>query len=127
MSRGKGLIVERVGTHTAPISQFPNPASDSRPGTSTPRRWHSVSAPYADRSDTQITPSVSGIVSSNRAIACAPSRIEIGGAPAAIRRPASSPCACIAAMKPARRSVPRVSRAASPPMKAIRVSPRATR
>jgi hypothetical protein len=70
-------------------------------GTRIPRRWHSISAPKAERSETQSTTSVSGQRSSMLTMAWPPCSMVIGGTPKEIIRSGSSPRASTVFMKAA--------------------------
>jgi hypothetical protein len=70
-----------------------------------PRRWQSVKAAKAGRSDTRMTASKSGNGPGIGTIAHVPPRIEIGGDPAAARRSTEIPAAAKAAINPALRQV----------------------
>ena len=84
------------GWQARATSKSPKPAIAMRPGTSQPWRWHSISAPKAERSDTQSTASTSGHWRTSCATASPPCAIEIGGWPKLMTRPSGSPSSRIA-------------------------------
>ena len=68
-----------------------------RCGTFHLRRLHSITAPKAERSDTQMAASTSGHSSTSRTTASPPCFIEMGGVPKEMTRESGSPSSAIAA------------------------------
>ena len=63
-ARKSTWMVVSGGLISRPISKSPKPMMERSPGTALPRRWHSITMPTADRSDTAKTASIFGSRSS---------------------------------------------------------------